>query len=620
MIQDLDRTLERLLRDRVPLRTENITFDVPDDAFRTRLSRTSLTVNLYLYDIRENHDLRSPQWTLERQPDGRVLKERPVVRIDLFYMLTVWSPADPPDVLAEHALLSQILRTLLRYPTIPPDVLQGALIGQEPPLPTLVAQPDGLRNPAEFWGALRQPPRPGVHLVVTIAVQPSALSDEPLSLTPVISRGLVFGPGEGRVYRMGVRPPLSRRYEHGTQLRQMAITPLPAARLQSGVFAGRDVIRIVQVRQLPSYEWVLIDDAVNPEFVRLGEVTGPGTQEVAVTPPVRFAHDPTATPIPLRRATAPASDLIVTSLDAQANAGVDTLRVAQRENVAVDDVLLISEEAQTEVVQVVTVTVGTDAGDIRVRPTLRFAHRSNRNLYRRLLEPAPQVPAAATRLAQPVAQLGSPIVLDSNVAQGVVLMVGTGPNVEFCRLDTAATAGMPVAVSPPLQSNHPANTPLRQLTEAEVLGRLQVEAPVGSREVIMVGEAAAVEGARRRERPLLSAGEILQLDDPMQPIAFQIIAITETPGAFLATPEEFFAIGGWVTDNTTPPNPVVGAQVVLRESGLAATTDVEGRFAFANLPRGSYNLQVTAPGYQDANKGVQVPADSVDEYRVALSP
>jgi hypothetical protein len=298
---------------------------------------------------------------------------------------------------------------------------------------------------------------------------------------------------------------------------------------------------------------------------------------------------------------------------------VDILRVAQSQNVAVDDVLLISEEAQTEVVQVVTVTVGTGAGDIRVRPTLRFAHRSNRNLYRRLLEPAPLVPAAATRLAQPVAQLASQIVLDSNVAQGVVLMVGTGPNVEFCRLDTAATAGMPVAVSPPLQSNHPANTPLRQLTEAEVLGRLQVEAPVGTREVIMVGEAAAVEGARRHERPLLSAGEILQLDDPMQRIAFQIIAITETPGAFLATPEEFFAIGGWVIDNATPPNPVVGAQVVLRESRLAATTDVEGRFAFANLPRGTYNLQVTAPGYKDATKGVQVPADSVDEYRVALS-
>jgi hypothetical protein len=141
-----------------------------------------------------------------------------------------------------------------------------------------------------------------------------------------------------------------------------------------------------------------------------------------------------------------------------------------------------------------------------------------------------------------------------------------------------------------------------------------------SRELLMVGEPTAVDSARRRERPLLSAGDVLQLDDPAQPAAFQITALTETPGALQTTPEEFFAIGGWVTDNTTPPSPVVGAHVVLAEVHLAATTEVEGRFTFANLAAGTYTLQVTAPGYQDASKGVEVPASTIDEYRVVLSP
>src|SRR5262245_25745779 len=343
MIQDFDRTLARLLRDRVPLREEAITFDVPNETFRAQLSRTALTVDLYLYDIRENHDLRSPEWRLERQADGTMLKQRPRVRLDLFYIITAWSPAEPPDVLAEHALLSQILRTLFRYPTIPPDVLQGAISGQEPPLPTLVAQPDGLRNPADFWGALRQPPRPGVHLVATIAMDPAALSDELLPLTPVVSRGLGIGPGGGTVYRLGIRPPLPRSYEQGIPLRRLSITSTPAARLQQGVFATRQLLRVTQVRQLPTHEWILIDDTANSEFVRLAEVHGPGEQEVVVAPPLRFAHDPTATPIPLRRAMAPDADAIITHLDGEANAEVDVLRVGDREKVATGDVLLISD-------------------------------------------------------------------------------------------------------------------------------------------------------------------------------------------------------------------------------------------------------------------------------------
>ena len=142
---------------------------------------------------------------------------------------------------------------------------------------------------------------------------------------------------------------------------------------------------MIQVRQLPAREWVLIDDAANPEFVALAEVPGPGEQEVTVAPALRFTHDPTAAPIPLRLAMAPDADVIVTSLDGDANAEMDVLRVGDLEKVEANDVLLISDGERTEVVQVVTVTPGTGPGDIHVRPTLRFHHRANRNLYKRLL-------------------------------------------------------------------------------------------------------------------------------------------------------------------------------------------------------------------------------------------
>lgn len=619
MIQDLDRTLEQLLRDRVPLRTEAINFDIPNDTFRARLTTTGLTVNLYLYDLRENQELRSPNWSTERQTNGTLLKARPKTRLDLFYMVTTWSPATPqPDVLAEHALLSQILRTLLCYPTIPEAVLQGELIGQEPPLPTLVAQPDGMRNPSEFWSALRQSPRPGIHLVVTIAVEPVALLEPPRSLQPVVSRQIGIGQMGGRAYQIGLRSPLPQRYEANIPMQRMTIAPSPVAQLQQAIFASRQQMRVIQVRPLVSHEWVLIDDAANPEFTLLGEVPGIGEQEISVRLPLRFLHDPTTAPIPIRRVTAPEADVVVTSLEAEMSAGANSLVVARRETLAVNDVVLISDGDRSEVVQVTA--TGTGTGTIQVRPALRFAHTSNRNLFKRLLENAPTDPTTATRLAQPVAQSGSAIVLNQVIPAGTVLMIDTGTAVEFCQLTTAATAGNPVAITPPLRNTHPATTPVRLLNGGETIGHLQTPALAEHLLLEVVGEATAVEAAQRQGQPLLNAGDILQLLDSTQPLAVQVTTVTEQTSATQGAPEAFFAIGGWVTDNTSSRSPVVGARVSLRELQLQANTNTAGQFTFANLFPGAYILQVSALGYQNHEKAIQVPARSTDEYRITLSP
>ncbi|HZS03174.1 MAG TPA: Pvc16 family protein [Chloroflexota bacterium] len=618
MIQDLDRTLERLLRDQVPLRDELVSFDVPTDAFEARLSRAGLTLNLYLYDLRENHELRQADWPRERQPNGRVLTRPPKVRMDLAYIVSAWSPADPPDVLAEHALLGRVLRTLLRFPVVPPEFLQGALVGEDPPLPTFVAQPDGMRNP-EFWSALRQAPRPVIHLVVTLAVEPSALAEPALAVPPVVSRTLALSERGGPVHRLTGRPPLPRAYGPGTPVRRMAVTPSPAARLQAPVRAARDVVRVQQVRPLAANDWVLLDDPARPEFVRLGAVAGPGEQDVAVSPPLRFAHDPTAAPIAVRRATVPDPDSIVVCLTAPVAAEADTLLVSGRERLTADDTLLIGDGARTEVVRVVAVSAGSGAGAIQVRPTVRFAHAAGCNLYRRVLEVAPADPAIATRLAAPAAQEGGTLVLDSALGPaGAVLMVGSGTGVEFCRLAAAATAGVPVAVAPSLRGNHPAGAPLRQLTVGAEVGTVQALAPAGQGVLLLDGAPAAIAPARRQQQALVSAGEVLQLDDPTQPAWLQVTRVDVEPGALAGGPDALVAIGGWVTDDATPARPVVGALATLVEPGLTAATDAAGHFTFANLPPGAYTLRVAAAGYAAVERAVQVPARTADEYRVML--
>ncbi len=173
MIRDLDDTIRELLETRAPAGSElagaTISFDLPDADWRAGLDQ--LTVNCYLYDIRQNPELRTNELLLQRSGDGtRAVRRRAPVRIDCAYCITAWSPATEESVLEEHRLLSQVLVVLLKNPTIPSDVLQGSLVDQIPHYPTVIASPDGVKNQPEFWGALDQQLKPSLNYVVTLAV------------------------------------------------------------------------------------------------------------------------------------------------------------------------------------------------------------------------------------------------------------------------------------------------------------------------------------------------------------------------------------------------------------------------------------------------------------------
>ena len=181
MIKDLDDTLQALLTDKAPPGSElsgaTISFDLPDGDWRQQLD--ALTVNCYLYDIRENTMLRTREPLLQRSDDRtRASRRRPPVRIDCAYCITAWSLAQSESIADEHRLLSQVLRVLLQHPTIPSDVLRGSLVDQIPPYPTVIALPDGVKNQPEFWGALDQQLKPSLNYVATLAMMTDEAPDE----------------------------------------------------------------------------------------------------------------------------------------------------------------------------------------------------------------------------------------------------------------------------------------------------------------------------------------------------------------------------------------------------------------------------------------------------------
>ncbi len=173
MIRDLDDTIAAMLKNRAPAGSELagalIGFDLPDTKWRTTVA--SLTVNCYLYDVRENTELRTEEPLLRRSADlKRAARLRPPVRVDCAYSITAWSVANKDPVLEEHRVLSQALLVLLQNRRIPTADLKGTMVNQPNPYPTVIAAPDSTKNNPDFWKALDQELRPALNYVVTLAM------------------------------------------------------------------------------------------------------------------------------------------------------------------------------------------------------------------------------------------------------------------------------------------------------------------------------------------------------------------------------------------------------------------------------------------------------------------
>ncbi|NET62172.1 MAG: DUF4255 domain-containing protein [Symploca sp. SIO2E6] len=213
MIRDLSQVLRRILEDsrlssRFPeLAEAQVSFERPSETF----SPGQTTVNLFLYDIREHLELRNNEPTIERR-NGEVVIHNPPKRIACSYLVTAWPVGGEELPLQEHRLLSQVLQVFSAYPTIPEDFLANTqLAGQEPPLPMVTAQVDGVQGAAEFWTALGNQLRPSITITATLAIKELFEPDPtPIVITQdfqilLLSSEQLMPATEQRFFRIGGR-------------------------------------------------------------------------------------------------------------------------------------------------------------------------------------------------------------------------------------------------------------------------------------------------------------------------------------------------------------------------------------------------------------------------------
>ncbi|WP_279579550.1 DUF4255 domain-containing protein [Fodinicola feengrottensis] len=182
MIHEVDEALRELVRSRaLPGNEVEVAFEAPTKDWAAR--RNAPTVNIYLYDIREDMRKRSRGMINAYDDLGKIeSRHMPPRHIKLSYLLTAWTQR-PED---EHRLLSALLTSLLSYEEMPRELLTGSLaqIGR-PVAVTVALPPPEDRSFADVWTALGGELKPSLDVVISAPVMAGRSSRPPRPRPPV---------------------------------------------------------------------------------------------------------------------------------------------------------------------------------------------------------------------------------------------------------------------------------------------------------------------------------------------------------------------------------------------------------------------------------------------------
>ncbi len=176
VFDDVNRTIEALLKAELPADVASqvsISFATPDENFPPN-GLALPAINLFLFEIRENTQLRDLEPTNQRNADGSVVRVPPATRVDCHYLVTAVAQPQLNSEQDEHHILGAALKALLRHRALPAAVLRGSLAGKTPPVRAAAAQQGAHPSGIELWQAIKGKPRACIHYTLTVAVDTGA--------------------------------------------------------------------------------------------------------------------------------------------------------------------------------------------------------------------------------------------------------------------------------------------------------------------------------------------------------------------------------------------------------------------------------------------------------------
>ncbi|MEE6272912.1 DUF4255 domain-containing protein [Georgenia sp. MJ206] len=185
MIPEIDDALRELVRTEALKDSDvEVVFDAPTTDWAAR--RNSPTVNMYLYDLREDLRWRARGFEEQRGPDGMVIgRITPPRHYKLSYLVTAWTQR-PED---EHRLLDTLLRCFLRHEVLPAETLGGGIASSGGRIPITVGLPPPEdRGFADVWSALGGQLKPSLDIVVNTPIETGIL----LPAGPPVQEGAII--------------------------------------------------------------------------------------------------------------------------------------------------------------------------------------------------------------------------------------------------------------------------------------------------------------------------------------------------------------------------------------------------------------------------------------------
>lgn len=219
MIHEVDETIRSIVRRDVINGSDiEVVFDAPTKDWASR--RNSPTIDIYLYDIREDMKRRASGSIDVRNDAGHITGRRPVPRcFKLSYLITAWTQRAED----EHRLLSAMLACFLRNDRIPLEWMTASLQDNGWPLDiTIALPPPEDRALSDVWSALGGELKPSLDLVVVTPVDLDRLAPAATLVdTPPLFRW--SGGAEGQEESVQAAPAA----EGATRLVRTASTPAP---------------------------------------------------------------------------------------------------------------------------------------------------------------------------------------------------------------------------------------------------------------------------------------------------------------------------------------------------------------------------------------------------------
>lgn len=286
MISFMDGAIEDFLREKASLTNIDISFEIPTKEWSSGLDKN---INLYLFDIRENTELRKNKWETVSNSDGTITQQKPPARIDLFYIITAYNST---NILVEHHLLSKILAVVHDYSFIPEDpYLIDNLTGISPipEIPIEAVHPKFLDEQGGFqlWSAIDQYLKPAIYIKVTIPID---LQKE-ITATSVLTKMMKYGQiVRKRSYELRIHPyTLAPSFVQSDTISKVGLTDI-AVYGDTEIKKGKKEIELDDVTGLNQDDILIIIDGKRTEFCQIDTLDTIFGKTINLKEPLLFDH------------------------------------------------------------------------------------------------------------------------------------------------------------------------------------------------------------------------------------------------------------------------------------------------------------------------------------------